>query len=212
MPGRSRSHLLLNHAAPAHGLTGLRWRWLPWWHGGCCDWPGRNAAAFVVPRRRLRSKPRIQWQGAHIAYVECEICDDTGPLGWTEQEAVAGWNARHRQSHSVPGENVTPDEGFEAEQDGDSFTVRFPDGHAVTARADGQLIVTKAVPGFVPFDTNIAALTPSALSGDAGEGEALRAALTGFGDDYMTSEQHHPGYVLIPVEQFERICAAMGAE
>lgn len=49
------------------------------------------------------SKPRVQWQGA-VAYVECAICGDTGPLGWTEDEAVAGWNARHRISHSLPGD------------------------------------------------------------------------------------------------------------
>lgn len=32
------------------------------------------------------------------------------------------------------------------------------------------------------------------------------AALTGFDDDYMTSETHHPGYVLIPTATFERVC------
>ncbi|QVJ07683.1 hypothetical protein L7H23_01330 [Sphingopyxis sp. BSN-002] len=51
-----------------------------------------------------QSKPRVQWQGAHIAFVECELCEDTGPLGWTEGEAISGWNARHRISHSLPGD------------------------------------------------------------------------------------------------------------
>jgi hypothetical protein len=35
------------------------------------------------------------------------------------------------------------------------------------------------------------------------------AALAGFGDDYMTSEAHHPGYVLIPTDQFKRVRAAL---
>lgn len=37
----------------------------------------------------------------------------------------------------------------------------------------------------------------------------LRSALEGFDDDYMTSETHHPGYVLIPTEKFERIRAIL---
>jgi hypothetical protein len=39
----------------------------------------------------------------------------------------------------------------------------------------------------------------------------LREALGEFGDDYMTSYMHHPGYVLIPVEQFDRVCRARAA-
>jgi chromosome segregation ATPase len=31
------------------------------------------------------------------------------------------------------------------------------------------------------------------------------AALSGVADDYMTSEQHHPGYVLIPTAKFEQL-------
>lgn len=38
--------------------------------------------------------------------------------------------------------------------------------------------------------------------------EAALAALTGIRDDYMTSEQHHPGYVLIPAERFDALCKA----
>jgi hypothetical protein len=37
----------------------------------------------------------------------------------------------------------------------------------------------------------------------------LMAALEGFDDDYMTSETHHPGYVLIPTDKFERIRTAL---
>lgn len=50
-------------------------------------------------------------------------------------------------------------DGFEAEHDDGTFTIRFPDGHAITARADGRLIVTKAEAGFVPFETNVASLS-----------------------------------------------------
>lgn len=39
----------------------------------------------------------------------------------------------------------------------------------------------------------------------------LREALDGFGSDCMTSERHHPGYVLIPKTQFDRIMAARSA-
>lgn len=36
----------------------------------------------------------------------------------------------------------------------------------------------------------------------------VAAALGGIEDDYMTSEKHHPAYVLIPVKKFEQLCAA----
>lgn len=36
----------------------------------------------------------------------------------------------------------------------------------------------------------------------------LENAIAGIDDDYMTSEKHHPGYVLIPVAVFDRLCAA----
>jgi hypothetical protein len=38
--------------------------------------------------------------------------------------------------------------------------------------------------------------------------ERVKDALSEFGDDYMTSNTHHPGYVLIPAEQFDRACIA----
>jgi hypothetical protein len=40
-------------------------------------------------------------------------------------------------------------------------------------------------------------------------GHGLLNALAGFGEDFMTSEQHHPGYVLIPSAQFERVRSAV---
>lgn len=39
--------------------------------------------------------------------------------------------------------------------------------------------------------------------------DAVVEAAEGIADDYMTSEQHHPGYVLIPTERFEAIRAAV---
>lgn len=41
--------------------------------------------------------------------------------------------------------------------------------------------------------------------------ERVKDALSEFGDDYMTSNAHHPGYVLIPAEQFDRACIARAA-
>lgn len=40
----------------------------------------------------------------------------------------------------------------------------------------------------------------------AGGGAA--EALRGISDDFMTSERHHPGYVLIPAAKFEKLCVA----
>lgn len=37
-------------------------------------------------------------------------------------------------------------------------------------------------------------------------------ALKGFDDDFMTSETHHPGYVLIPTAVFERVRALLSTE
>lgn len=38
--------------------------------------------------------------------------------------------------------------------------------------------------------------------------DAAREALAGIGDDYMTSDKHHPGYVLIPAEKFDHLRVA----
>lgn len=47
------------------------------------------------------------------------------------------------------------------------------------------------------------------LRGLLGEaGVALVEAIIGVGDDYMTSEAHHPDYVLIPVAKFDQLVAA----
>jgi hypothetical protein len=42
--------------------------------------------------------------------------------------------------------------------------------------------------------------------------DAIREAVEGIADDYMTSETHHPGYVLIPTAKFETILAALSAQ
>lgn len=42
--------------------------------------------------------------------------------------------------------------------------------------------------------------------------EALVEALKGFDDDFLTSDTHHPGYVLIPTEVFERVRTAISIE
>lgn len=39
--------------------------------------------------------------------------------------------------------------------------------------------------------------------------DGLVEACIGISDDYMTSETHHPGYVLIPTEQFNAITQAL---
>jgi hypothetical protein len=42
-----------------------------------------------------------------------------------------------------------------------------------------------------------------------GVGDALLKACDSIADDYMTSEDHHPGYVLIPTAKFEAIRSAL---
>lgn len=46
------------------------------------------------------------------------------------------------------------------------------------------------------------------LQSQARRVEELEGALSGIADDYMTSEQHHPGYVLIPTAKFEQLRSA----
>ena len=58
---------------------------------------------------------------------------------------------------------------FGAEHDLDTFTIRFPDGHAITAWANGRLVVTKDEAGFQPFATDVAALS-AALDIGGGRG------------------------------------------
>lgn len=42
----------------------------------------------------------------------------------------------------------------------------------------------------------------------AAPADECRDAIVGISDDYMTSEAHHPGHVLIPVARFEKLVAA----
>ena len=50
-----------------------------------------------------------------------------------------------------------------------------------------------------------AALPPTIQTG------ALVDALRGVADDYMTSEEHYPGHVLIPTAKFDQLRAAAEA-
>jgi hypothetical protein len=43
---------------------------------------------------------------------------------------------------------------------------------------------------------------------EGGREKIVRAAIIGITDDYMTSESHHPGYVLISAERFDRLRVA----
>lgn len=52
----------------------------------------------------------------------------------------------------------------------------------------------------------------AAARAEAERERRLREALSGFADDFMTSEKHHPGYVLISTAVFERVCAALSEE
>jgi len=71
------------------------------------------------------------------------------------------------------------------------------------------------------FDSSVTRLTAkgrAALSAlkapptPAVEREGLAEAVRGIDDDYMTSEAHHPGYVLIPVAKFEALRLAAAKE
>lgn len=110
------------------------------------------------------------------------------------EKAITAWNARHRGSTAVV-------DGFEAEHDDDTFSIRFPSGHAITARADGRLIVTKAEAGFVPFETNVASLSQTPAT-SVDEAEKVAAWL----EQYPT-----PLDDLGMVMRIRQICAAIRA-
>ena len=71
--------------------------------------------------------------------------------------------------------------------------------------------IIKGVKGeHYPCKPEIFALTYDDASASTGLSQAaVAAALQGFADDYMTSENHHPGYVLIPTAKFDAIRAAL---
>jgi hypothetical protein len=56
-------------------------------------------------------------------------------------------------------------------------------------------------------------VTRNELAGSMSEAYLLNVSLyvacDGIADDYMTSEKHHPGYVLIPAARFEAITAIL---
>lgn len=62
------------------------------------------------------------------------------------------------------------------------------------------------------LDVSSKDVTGSVIWKAAAEIERFRAAVEGIADDYMTSDIHHPGWVLIPQLKFDAICAAFGTE
>ena len=49
------------------------------------------------------------------------------------------------------------------------------------------------------------------LSTERATSARMRAAVDGIADDYMTSDQHHPDFVLIPTTKFDQIRTALAA-
>ncbi len=93
-------------------------------------------------------------------------------------------------------------QAFEAEHDGDTFTIRFPDGHSITAWANGKLIVTKDAAGFRPFESSVSRLTAQSGEGRSGAGEdALREAVRRFLPTNINLDAVHlPDEATIPLD------------
>lgn len=62
--------------------------------------------------------------------------------------------------------------------------------------------------GVIWDNIDYGAMAEAMLAEDAPD--AVMAALEGFADDFMSSIEHHPDYVLFPTEKFVRICVALG--
>lgn len=91
---------------------------------------------------------------------------------------------------------------------------------ALEATVPETEVVKKNIPGITGFSCGDAAVTIRFSSEDAADryasrigrpDETLRRAVEGIADDYMTSETHHPGYVLIPTWKFEQIVASLAS-
>ncbi|MDR6144980.1 hypothetical protein QE363_000773 [Sphingomonas sp. SORGH_AS870] len=79
-------------------------------------------------------------------------------------------------------------------------------------RAAGKLqelsdFMDEVLPRPVPIDKPIP-VGRSASTVVIDEYSVLAQAVRGISDDFMTSEAHHPGYVLIPTAKFEQLQAA----
>lgn len=154
--------------------------------------------------------------------VQCPHCGARGPVSKVG-EGTAEWNTR--LAHSLPSQASDAGEEMLREVLVDHFPTGLRGSYERTA---GGIVVDTGMKtdchcGWSAQASDehevrdlwarhvAATLTAPPTSG---EEMRLREALGDFGDDYMTSEQHHPGYVLIPSEQFERIRAALtkGAE
>ena len=84
---------------------------------------------------------------------------------------------------------------------------RFQTGGNDLTLADGTIlrcVLTKRLFAHPPLAQSVDPVAEEALR-DA----LVSAACDGIADDYMTSEKHHPGYVLIPSAKFEAILAAL---
>lgn len=61
--------------------------------------------------------------------------------------------------------------------------------------------------GASAYQTTLDTLRQSAIA--LRKAREMESALVGFADDFMTSEAHHPGYVLIPTAKFDAIRSAL---
>jgi len=77
---------------------------------------------------------------------------------------------------------------------------------AASLACGAQSLAAQQIANYRARNVLAASPTPPTLSED------LRAAVAGIADDYMTSEAHHPGYVLIPTAKFEELSALARAQ
>lgn len=84
-------------------------------------------------------------------------------------------------------------------------------GEAELARVWTKVDVIRAKQAAKPVGSALPVAAHTSAT-PTGAPAALGLALEGFADDYMTSETHHPGYVLIPTDKFERIQAVLIAQ
>jgi len=90
----------------------------------------------------------------------------------------------------------------------------YPDRGAAFIIAAGEGLVGAALPlptELESGDFSRVKANASLIVTAVNERDAIRKALVDIGDDYMTSAQHHPGYVLIPVAKFDQLREAFAA-
>lgn len=129
-------------------------------------------------------------------------------------EIVTGWGALQAKVNEEAGIDLSDPVYFDDWEWSDEKVSQpyhihfaFEDGGLTIARlpaTDARIAELEAVNADIGMMLRNATARVADLDAELAR---LRAALNGFGDDYMTSEHHHPGWVLIPTEQFERIRA-----